>query len=397
MSLSEHFSINNVPYGIASSKDHPQKTVATRIEDHVVFLEDLKLNVAEELKQAISQPNLNALAAIPKDRLKELRTKLQDLLADSTVVSKYGVLVNQVQLHLPIQVAGFTDFSCSKEHMENGAEAMIGVRSLPPAFHHFPIGYNGRASSVVVSGTEVIRPLGQYFRGLDTPEVTFGPSQIVDYELEMAAVIGKPSKLGQRVKVEDADEHIFGLVMLNDWSARDIQKLEMSPLGPINGKSFGTSISPWVVTLEALEPFATSPPPKMSPPAPYFQDPKKHSSYGISLNVDVVRGGKTTRMCTSQLSWMYWTFRDLVAQQTINGCNLSTGDLLATGTISGIEDNEHGCLLEMTLVRRKSGKSLGSEDIVWLEDGDEAIFTGHCGNGVGFGECTGVLKPAIPL
>lgn len=171
----------------------------------------------------------------------------------------------------------------------------------------------------------------------------------------------------------------------------------MSPLGPINGKSFGTSLSPWVVTLEALEPFATSPPPKEAATAKYFQDPKEKSSYGISLDVDVVRKGKTTRMCTSQLSWMYWTFRDLVAQQTINGCNLSTGDLLATGTISGVEDNEHGCLLEMTLVRKKIGKALSSEDVVWLEDGDETKFTGYCGDGVGFGECTGILRPAVPF
>lgn len=141
-------------------------------------------------------------------------------MVNESVISKHGVSVERVQLHLPVQIGGFTDFSCSLEHMGNAAEAMVGVRSLPPAFYHFPIGYNGRASSVVVSGSDVIRPLGQYYRGLDTTEVTFGPSQMIDFELEMAAIIGKPSKVGERVKVEDADDHIFGLVLLNDWSGK---------------------------------------------------------------------------------------------------------------------------------------------------------------------------------
>lgn len=171
----------------------------------------------------------------------------------------------------------------------------------------------------------------------------------------------------------------------------------MPPLGPINSKSFCTSISPWVVTLEALEAFATAPPIKAGPVAPYLQDPKEKSSYDILLEAEVSRGGKSSKMCTAKLSWMYWTFRDLVAQQTINGCNLNTGDLLATGTVSGLQDHEHGCLLEMTLVRSKSDSVLSSEDIIWLQDGDETRFTGYCGDGVGFGECTGILKPAVPF
>lgn len=171
----------------------------------------------------------------------------------------------------------------------------------------------------------------------------------------------------------------------------------MLPLGPINSKSFSTSISPWVVTLEALEAFATPPPPKQAPPAPYLQDSKKKSSYEISLEVEVVREGKTTKTCTAKLSWMYWTFRDLVAQQTINGCDINTGDLLATGTVSGVQDTEHGCLLELKLVREKSDKPPSSDDVIWLKDGDETRFTGYCGDGVGFGDCTGVLKPAVPF
>lgn len=168
----------------------------------------------------------------------------------------------------------------------------------------------------------------------------------------------------------------------------------MNPLGPINGKSTLTSISPWVVTLEALEPFAVAPPPRKSPVAKYLQDSKEKASYQISLEAEVTRKGKTTRVCNAQLSWMYWTFRDLVAQQTINGCDIRTGDLLATGTVSGTADDQHGCLLEMLVVRKKSVTPPTGDEILWLEDGDETRFVGYCGDGVGFGDCVGVLKPA---
>ncbi|KAI3392896.1 hypothetical protein diail_5029 [Diaporthe ilicicola] len=396
MSFSDHFSIRNIPYGIATSSSHPQKAVVTRVHDHVFFLSDLPIQISEEIRQAIAQTTLNALASIPKDKLRQLRSTIQGLLADEQTVTKHGVPVSQVELHLPIEVRGFTDFSCSKQHLLNAGEASTGRRILPPASVHYPIGYGGRASSVRVSGTPVVRPYGVYQQ--DGGEgVTFGPSQGVDFELEMAAVIGKPSKFGDRVAVKDADEHIFGLVLLNDWSARDVQKLEMMPLGPNNSKSFHTSISPWVVTLEALEPFEAPPPPKETPVPAFLQDPKEKSSYDISLAVDVIRDGVSTTVCKAQLGWMYWTFRDLVAQQTINGCNVNTGDLLATGTVSGTEDHEHGCLLETTMGGRKSVKLSDGQELVWLKDGDEARLTGFCGDGVGFGDVTGVITPATPF
>ena len=171
----------------------------------------------------------------------------------------------------------------------------------------------------------------------------------------------------------------------------------MMPLGPMNSKSFCTSISPWIITLEALEPFAAKPPPKDGPVAAFLRDSKEDSSYNISLNVDVTRNGVSTTVCKAQLNWMYWTFRDLVAQQTINGCNVNTGDLLATGTVSGDEDHEHGCLLETTMGGRKSVKLNDGQDLIWLQDGDEARLTGFCGDGVGFGEVTGVIMNAMPF
>lgn len=171
----------------------------------------------------------------------------------------------------------------------------------------------------------------------------------------------------------------------------------MQPLGPINSKSTATTISPWVVTTEALEPFATAPPAKEQPPVAYLQDSKKNSTYNLSVGAQVTRGGTTTKVCTANLSWMYWTFRDMIAHQTVSGCNLNTGDLLATGTVSGLGDDEHGCLLESTLGGKQSIKLADNQELVWLQDGDETILTGYLGDGVGLGDCRGIVQPAIPF
>lgn len=180
-------------------------------------------------------------------------------------------------------------------------------------------------------------------------------------------------------------------------TARDIQKFEMPPLGPINSKSTATTISPWIVTLEALQSFATAPPTKEKPPVAYLQDTKKDSTYNLSLGVEVTRSGVTTKICTANLSWMYWTFRDMIAHQTVSGCNLNTGDLLSSGTVSGLNDDEHGCLLESTLGGKQSVKLKDSQELVWLQDGDETTMTGYFGDGVGLGDCRGVVLPAIPF
>ncbi|OIW29733.1 fumarylacetoacetase [Coniochaeta ligniaria NRRL 30616] len=398
MGYAEHFSIANIPFGIASRGSHSKPAPVTRLEDTVFFLADLDLPIDPAITQTFSHPTLNALAALPKSNLRHLRATLQTVLTEPGVVSAHGVPLAQVQMHLPVSVGGFTDFSCSTEHLLNASEAMAGVRSLPPAALHFPVGYGARASSVVVSGTPIARPLGQYYAPDDGEEVVFGPSQAMDYELEMGAIVGPPSTLGEPVAIGDADEHIFGVVLLNDWSARDIQKLEMRPLGPLNGKSFGTTMSPWVVTLEALAPFACAPPPKEFEPKPYLQDKKAESTYDVALEVDVSRGGgRATSVCTARQKWMYWTFRDLVAQQTVNGCSLSTGDVLGTGTVSGVGDGHHGCLLELKKAGGVAPVLAGGEPLVWLRDGDEVRLSGYAGAGVGFGECTGVLKPSRAL
>ncbi|KAI1503556.1 fumarylacetoacetase [Biscogniauxia marginata] len=394
MSYAEHFSIANIPYGIASDASHPNKAVVTRLEDLVFFLADLDLDCQMNIQSALSQPTLNALASASKDEIRQLRTNIQSVLADKSVVEKYGKKLDSVVLHMPVAVGGFTDYSCSREHGENASEAIFGKRVNPPSFPHYPIGYSGRPSSIVVSGTPIRRPCGVYKVGDD---VEYGACKALDYELEMACIIGKPTKMGEHVALKDADEHIFGLVLLNDWSARDIQAFEMMPLGPMNGKSFGTSISPWVVTLEALEPFATTRPARETPVTAFLQEPKERPAYNITLEAEILSNGKATKVCTSNVSWMYWTFRDLVAQQTVNGCNINAGDVLGTGTVSGTGDDEHGCLLESTKGGKVEFTLVDGQKRTYLQDGDGLRMSGFAGDGVGFGDCTGFITPARAL
>ncbi|KAH6649132.1 fumarylacetoacetase [Truncatella angustata] len=393
MAYSEHFSLGNIPYGIATtiSDAHRDRAVVTRLGDKVIFVGDLSLDATDQVNAALKQPTLNELAALSRSEQQQLRQKLKSVLSDSTAVNRHGFKLAEVVLHLPITVAGFTDYSCSKEHVLNAGEAVFGKRSMPPAFLHYPVGYSGTSSTIVVSGTPVQRPNGMYRAG---ETIEFGASRAMDYELEFAAVIGKPTKMGESVKLDNADDHIFGLVLLNDWSARDIQGLEMTPLGPMNGKSFSTSISPWVITLDALERFATAAPTKEIPVAAFLHDKKEKPSYNIELQAELLRGDNSTKLCTANVSWMYWTFRDLVVQKTINGCNLNTGDLLATGTVSGVGDDEHGCLLEMTKGGKVEFEIVGGAKRTYLQDGDGVRMTAYCGGGVGFGDCTGFITPA---
>ncbi|KAI5917319.1 fumarylacetoacetase [Camillea tinctor] len=394
MSYAEHFSIANIPYGIGSDASHPNKAVVTRLEDNVFFLGDLGLDCKASIQSALSQPTLNALVAESKDDLKQLRAAIQKALSDKSIVDKHAKKLDNVVLHMPVAVAGFTDYSCSREHGENASEAIFGKRVNAPSFPHYPIGYSGRPSSIVVSGTPIRRPCGVYKVGED---VEYGTCKALDYELEMACVVGKPTKMGEHVPVQDADEHIFGLVLLNDWSARDIQAFEMLPLGPMNGKSFGTSISPWVVTLEALEPFRTTRPSREIAVTSFLQDTKEKPAYNITLQAELLSNGKATKVCTSNTSWLYWTIRDLVAQQTVNGCNINSGDLLATGTVSGWGDDEHGCFLEATKGGKVEFELVDGQKRTYLQDGDGLRLSGFAGEGVGFGDCTGFITPARSL
>jgi fumarylacetoacetase len=291
---------------------------------------------------------------------------------------------------MPVSVGDFTDFSCSSDHVQNASEAIFGTRSTPPAFYNFPVGYAGRCSSLDISGTPVERPMGQHWVGKPGSEVKFGPSQRMDFELELACVIGKPLARRERVLASKAKDHIFGYCLINDWSARDIQALEMNPLGPLNGKNAATTVSPWIITPEALQPFQAEIPAREQAVTSYLDH--NGGSYNIQLQVEVSQQGeeKGSVVCSSNASWMYWTLAQCVAHQAIGGCGLRTGDLLATGTVSGRGETEHGCLME----HMKAGSTPPRG---YLEDNETVTLSGYCGEGVGFGECAATLVSAKPL
>jgi fumarylacetoacetase len=397
-----HFGINNIPYGIASSSKRQKPQAVTRINDTIIFLSELSSitpfrSISEELPSIFLQPTLNTFAALPKPLQSRVRSAIQAAF-QSSQHTEYSEDVKDVTLHMPIAIGDFTDYSASVNHVLNAGEAVQGKREYPPAFMKYPVGYAGRCSSITIAPTNVVRPLGQYIENYAAPEknIIFGATRALDYELEIGAVIGTPVAPGTYLKAADADKHIFGLVLVNDWSARDIQGLEMNPLGPFNGKNFRTSITPWIVTLEALEPFAVPAPARMAPVADFMDDPKA-PNYRIGLESQITRNGVETTTCKVGFETMYWTFRHMLAHHTVGGCGLRTGDLVASGTVSGEKSDEHGCLLELTFNGKKPSKLSDGSELKYLEDGDEVRYTGivrDASAGVGFGDCGGVIKSA---
>jgi fumarylacetoacetase len=397
-----HFGINNIPYGIASSPQRPTPQCATRISDDVIFLSELTgqeafKSIPAPLTSIFRQSSLNTFAALPREIHTQVRAAIQQAHRDQATKG-CAEKVENVTLHLPVQIGDFTDYSASVNHVLNAGEAVMGVRSLPPGFLKYPVGYAGRCSSIAVSPKPITRPLGQYIEDHSASEknIIFGASRALDYELEIGAVIGRPVEPGTILYAKDADEHIFGLVLVNDWSARDIQGLEMNPLGPFNGKNFGTSVSPWIVTLEALKPHEVPAPERLQPVAPFMDDPQS-INYAINLESEIRRDGTSTKTCAVGFETMYWTFRHMLAHHTIGGCGLRTGDLVASGTVSGEKEHEHGCLLELTKNGKNPSQLLDGSELRYLEDGDEVVYTavvGDGGVGVGFGECVGIVRAA---
>jgi fumarylacetoacetase len=303
-----------------------------------------------------------------------------------------------VDMLLPVDIGDYTDFYSSREHATNVGAMLRGPENaLMPNWLHLPVAYHGRASSVVVSGTDLYRPKGQG-KPADAPAPLFGPSRSLDFELEMGFFIGPGNELGRPIPVAQAPEHIFGMVLVNDWSARDIQAWEYQPLGPFLAKNFGTSISPWVVTMEALEPFRTAGPRQEPEPLPYLRSPGGWA-YDIHLEVYVQgqRMEQPQRVSTSNLRFMYWNVCQQLAHHAVNGCNLRTGDLLASGTISGPTPDSFGSLLELTWRGTRPLTFPNGEQRTFLQDGDRVTMTGWCqgaGYRVGFGEVTGKILPA---
>jgi fumarylacetoacetase len=330
-----------------------------------------------------------------------VRLDVQRLLveADSPLQKKQEILTLQadVQMHLPIRIGDYTDFYSSIEHATNvGKMFRDPENALLPNWKHIPVGYHGRASSIVVSGTPIKRPKGQVMSKDGTAPV-FKPSGRLDFELEMGFITGKNTQLGDSVSTADAADYIFGLVLFNDWSARDIQKWEYVPLGPFLGKSFGSSMSPWIVTLEALEPFKVAGPKQDTKVLPYLQYTGK-SNYDIQLEVALQpENSEAHTVSNSNLKYMYWNMRQQLAHHTINGCNINVGDVMASGTISGTDESSYGSMLEISWGGSKSVTLKDGSTRTFIEDNDTVIMRGFAekdGVKVGFGEVSGTILPS---
>jgi fumarylacetoacetase len=405
-----HFPIQNLPLGVIERKDQPGARLGVAIGGSVLDLAVLERrglleSPAADGRSVFDRASLNALMALGRPAWQQVREKIQRLLAadnprlrDAAALRHEALLpMAEVVLRLPVEIGDYTDFYSSREHATNVGTMFRGAdKALMPNWLHLPVAYHGRASSVVVSGTDLHRPLGQT-RPDDAAPPVFGPSRAVDFELEMGALIGVGNELGRPIAIERAAEHVFGMLLVNDWSARDLQKWEYVPLGPFLSKSFGTSVSPWVVTLEALEPFRVPGPVQDPPVFDYLRSPGPWA-LDIQLEVAIRAAGmqEATTVTRSNARHLYWNICQQVAHHTINGCNLRTGDLLATGTISGPGPRERGSLLELSWGGREPVELAGGQTRRYLEDDDRVTISGWCqgpGYRVGFGEVTGRLLP----
>lgn len=405
-----HFSLHNLPYGIFSPAPDESPRAGVAIGDYILDLSILAAaGLLNDEARSFAQPTLNTFMAQGRAAWREARATLQTLLAvdnptlrDDPALRDAALIPRErATLHLPVAIGDYTDFYSSREHATNVGTMLRGPENaLNPNWLHLPVAYHGRASSVVLSGADLRRPCGQT-RPADADAPVFGPSKRMDFELELGLFIGPGNPLGEPIPVNSAIEHVFGMVLVNDWSARDIQAWEYQPLGPFLSKNVGTSISPWVVTMDALEPFRV-PGPKQSPqPLPYLRS-LGDWSYDIRLEISLHVAGMEAPavIAASNYRSMYWNLCQQIAHHTVNGCNLRTGDLLASGTISGATPDSYGSLLELTWGGKKPLILPDSQTRTFLEDGDRVTFAGWCqGDGyrVGFGEVTGRILPAPTL
>jgi fumarylacetoacetase len=402
------FPIQNLPYGVFSTTDGLAPRVGVAIGDYVLDLWELeqesRLDVGE--LGVFSQPSLNAFMALGPKVWSRTRARISELLRhdhselrdNDELRQRALVPMADARLHLPIAVAGYTDFYSSKEHATNVGVMFRGKdNALQPNWLHMPIGYNGRASTVVVSGTKVRRPRGQ----LKPPSVevpSFGPCKRLDFELEMGVVVGQPSPIGEMLGEKQAEEMIFGFVLLNDWSARDIQQWEYVPLGPFQAKAFATSISPWIVTREALEPFRVPGPPQDPAPLPYLQQAGANN-YDLHLDVAMRAApmNEAANICRTNFKYMYWSSVQQLVHHASSGCAMNVGDLLGSGTISGPDKPQRGSLLEISWNGSEPVELAADVKRTFLEDGDSLVMRGWCqGDGyrVGFGEVEGTIVAA---
>lgn len=399
------FSIHNIPFGIYSD-DSVQYRACSAIGDYIIDLYELESADVFDLNRSVFlQPFLNDFIALGKTVTNGVRTKIQDLLSsdnsklvtDEKLFKAVFKKQSAVNMLMPVKVGDYTDFYSSIDHATNvGTMFRDPSNALLPNWKHLPVGYHGRASSICVSGHSFHRPKGQQ-KPADAELPVFGPSKLLDIELETAFIIGKSTNMGESVTTENADDYIFGMVLFNDWSARDIQTWEYVPLGPFLAKNFASTVSPWVVTLEALEPFRVKGYEQNPTLLPYLQY-KGQKNLDIALEVYLTpQGGEATKICTSNYKYMYYTMEQQLAHHTVNGCNINVGDMMASGTISGPEPHEYGSMLELTWRGTKPIKLKDGSERKFVNDFDTITIKGACerdGIRVGFGECKATLLPA---
>ena len=403
------FPIHNLPFGIFSTNGKNKRAgvaIGEQVLDLTVLAEEgyFELTNIPDLS-VLYEDVLNPFISLGKGVTNAIRERVFSLLdqenpelRDNERVRMEALIpMNQVQMHMPVKAENYTDFYSSEEHARNvGTMFRDPENALLPNWKHMPVGYHGRASSVIVSGEPVYRPKGQT-KADDKDKPDFGPTRLLDFELEMAFITGKENPQGSSISTAEADDYIFGFVLFNDWSARDIQKWEYVPLGPFLAKSFASSVSPWVVTLEALELFREAGPKQEPDVLPYL---KYEGAKNFDLNLEVAiqpEGSEEKRVCSSNFRHMYWNSAQQLAHQTINGCNVKTGDMYASGTISGKDESSFGSMLELTWRGSKPIQMPDGSERKFIADGDTVIMRGYGeknGIRIGFGEVRTKILPA---
>ena len=401
------FPIQNIPFGVFLTRDDVI-TIGTRIGDYAIDLGALhQLGYFDGIPltdDIFLQDSLNDFISDGKKTWRLVRNRIGDIFdAGNAALRDHAehrnrviFTLNEIEMQLPVQIGDYTDFYSSIEHATNVGKMFRGEENaLMPNWLHIPVGYHGRSSSIIPSGIPIHRPQGQTLpAGADTP--VFGPSKRVDFELEMAFITTDANHLGEPIPIEEAEDYIFGLVLFNDWSARDIQKWEYVPLGPFLGKSFASSISPWIVTLDALEPFRVESPKPLKPQMEYLQYTGK-KSYDVKLEVGITpENGEETIVSRSNFKYMYWNMAQQLTHHTVNGCPVNSGDMMGSGTLSGKTPDSYGSMLELSWAGKNPVKLKDGSERTFIEDGDTVTMRGHCKNEhvrIGFGEVSSKLLP----
>lgn len=414
-SASTDFPIENLPYGVFTSPKNTQKHIGVAIGEWILDLNTISHlftgPLLKDKQHVFKEGKLNAFMSLTKPHWIEARNTIQKLLDvnntklknDNDLRQKAFVKQSEATMHVPAEVGDYTDFYSSIHHATNvGIMFRSKEDALMPNWKYLPVGYHGRCSSIVISGTPITRPMGQTLP-VEGADPHFGPCRLMDFELEMAFFVGgPPTALGERITAKQAEDRIFGFVLMNDWSARDIQKWEYVPLGPFTSKNLGTTLSPWIVTVEALRPYIVNNYPQDPVPFPYLHHDDKFN-FDIKLEVDLKseKSSVITTISRSNYRFLYWTAKQQLAQQTVTGCNLRPGDLLGSGTISGDTSDSYGSMLELSWKGTKPIRLQNGEERKFLQDGDTVILRGYCVNDhgvrIGFGKCEGKLLPALPF